>query len=80
MRKYLKFDVCKINLYALQGEFKEVEVEGGIYYRNRSTYLFKSGFDLNLNRFDARSCIQALSLQNVCATFVTKLWRQSSQT
>ena len=45
----------------------------GITSRNHSTYLFKGGFALNLNRFDVRSCIQALFLQKYCATFVEVL-------
>ena len=54
-------------------------MEGTTSKRNHSAYLLKSSFVLNLNRFDARSCIQALSLQKYYATFVTKLYRQSLQ-
>ena len=61
-------------------DIKEVlKIERATPQRNLSTYLFNASFVLNLNRFDARSCIQALFLQRYCATFVAKLCLQSLQ-
>ena len=45
-----------------------------ITYRNRSVFLFKSGFVLNLNRFDARSCIK-IKIKIYSSNFSIKILR-----